>query len=62
MDKRNFSRPLDLKLVTVTDAFWHREQELVRKEVLPYQWEALNDRILTRRQATVCIIFVPQGA
>ncbi len=45
MDKRNFSRPLDLKLVTVTDAFWHREQELVRKEVLPYQWEALNDRI-----------------
>ena len=45
MDKRNFSRPLDLKQVTVTDAFWHREQELVRKEVLPYQWEALNDRI-----------------
>lgn len=45
MDKRNFSRPLDLKQVTVTDAFWHREQELVRKEVIPYQWEALNDRI-----------------
>ncbi|MDE7185845.1 MAG: glycoside hydrolase family 127 protein [Lachnospiraceae bacterium] len=45
MDKKNFSRPLDLKQVTVTDAFWHREQELVRKEVIPYQWEALNDRI-----------------
>lgn len=45
MDKKNFSKPLDLKQVTVTDAFWHREQELVRREVIPYQWEALNDRI-----------------
>lgn len=45
MDKKNFSMPIDLKQVTVTDAFWHREQELVRREVIPYQWEALNDRI-----------------
>ena len=34
-----------MKQVTITDAFWNREQELVRKEVIPYQWEALNDRI-----------------
>ena len=26
MDKKNFSMPIDLKQVTVTDAFWHREQ------------------------------------
>lgn len=45
MDTRTFNRPLDLKQVTITDAFWHREQELVRKEVIPYQWEALNDRV-----------------
>ena len=45
MNTKTFSRPLDLKQVTITDAFWNREQELVRKEVIPYQWEALNDRI-----------------
>lgn len=45
MDRRNFSTPVDLKNVRVTDAFWHREQELVRTEVIPYQWDALNDRV-----------------
>ena len=40
-----FSRTLDLKSVRITDTFWGREQELVRTEVIPYQWEALNDRI-----------------
>ena len=29
----------------VTDAFWLRAMELVRTEVIPYQWEALNDRV-----------------
>jgi len=45
MREENFSRPLDLKKVKITDEFWGREQELVRTEVIPYQWEALNDRI-----------------
>ena len=45
MRTEDFSRPLDLKHVKVTDGFWGREQELVRTEVIPYQWEALNDRI-----------------
>ncbi len=45
MDKKEFSRPVDLKDVLITDEFWHREQELVRTEVIPYQWEALNDRV-----------------
>ena len=39
------SRPLDLKNVKVRDNFWKQEMELVRKEVIPYQWEALNDRV-----------------
>ncbi len=43
--REDFSRPLDLKQVRITDGFWGREQELVRTEVIPYQWEALNDRI-----------------
>lgn len=36
---------MDLKKVVITDGFWGREQELVRTEVIPYQWEALNDRV-----------------
>ncbi len=38
-------RPVDIKRVTISDPFWCRLQELVRREMLPYQWEALNDRI-----------------
>ncbi len=45
MNKQVFSTPIDLKKVTVTDPFWRREMELVRNEVIPYQWEALNDRV-----------------
>ena len=45
MNKQVFSSPIDLKKVTVTDPFWQREMELVRNEVIPYQWEALNDRV-----------------
>lgn len=45
MKRENYSVPLDLKQVKITDVFWGREQELVRKEVIPYQWEALNDRV-----------------
>lgn len=45
MNNREISNPLDLKQIQVTDTFWHREQELVRTQVLPYQWDALNDRV-----------------
>ena len=45
MSNQQESRPLGLQNITVTDDFWTREQELVRREVIPYQWEALNDRI-----------------
>lgn len=45
MEQRRFSTPVDLKRIRITDGFWGREQELVRKEVIPYQWEALNDRV-----------------
>ncbi|NEG89013.1 glycoside hydrolase family 127 protein [Bifidobacterium aerophilum] len=39
------SKPLALRSVTVTDAFWHAEQELVRTAVIPFQWNALNDNV-----------------
>lgn len=31
--------------VSVTDAFWSRYIDLVKEKVIPYQWEALNDRV-----------------
>ncbi len=39
------SAPLPLRSVRVTDAFWSREMDLIRTAVIPYQWDALNDRI-----------------
>lgn len=39
------SHTLPLKDVTVNDAFWGEEQELVRTAVIPYQWRALNDQV-----------------
>lgn len=45
MDKQLFSRAMDLKKVKVTDSFWKNEIELVRTEVIPYQWNALNDNV-----------------
>ena len=39
------SAPLPLRSVRVTDPFWSREMDLIRTAVIPYQWDALNDRI-----------------
>jgi hypothetical protein len=35
----------DLKHIRLTSPFWARYQALVREVVVPYQWEALNDRL-----------------
>ena len=47
MEEKRFpgARPANLKAVKITGDFWSRFQELVRTQVIPYQWEALNDRI-----------------
>ena len=39
------SRPVPLGSVTIQDGFWSETLELVRKTVIPFQWEALNDRV-----------------
>ncbi len=39
------SQPLDIKKVKITDGFWSGKQELIRKEVIPYQWKVLNDQV-----------------
>ena len=45
MNKESFSKPLDLRRIKITDDFWKNEIELVRREVIPYQWDAINDRV-----------------
>ena len=45
MDKQRFTHPLPLKCVRISDGFWGAYQQLVMDKVIPYQWEALNDRI-----------------
>ncbi len=45
MDTKRFSDPLSLQQIKVTDNFWKKEMELVRTEVIPYQWDALNDNV-----------------
>ena len=45
MKNNSTNSPLSLKKIQVTDAFWKSKMELVRNEVIPYQWEALNDHI-----------------
>lgn len=47
-------KPSDIKKVTISDEFWARKQELVRTEVIPYQWDILNDRI-PEAQASYCM-------
>ncbi len=36
---------LPLNQFTAADGFWKNYMELVRTQVIPYQWEALNDRV-----------------
>lgn len=45
INKELFSTEPDTSKVRVTDSFWKNRMEIVRTKVLPYEWEALNDRI-----------------
>lgn len=38
-------KPLSMKKINIKDKFWREYMELIRNHVIPYQWEALNDRI-----------------
>lgn len=36
---------VDLKKIRIKDAFWSKHIHLVKETVIPYQWDAINDRI-----------------
>lgn len=37
-------QPIDLKQITIDDPFWSKHVDLVRREIIPYQWRAMNDQ------------------
>ena len=46
MNKELYTTEIPMKEVSIKDNFWDRYLELARAKMIPYQWEALNDRIL----------------
>ena len=41
----NKMQAVNLKDIQIKDPFWSKHIELVDKEIIPYQWEAMNDRV-----------------
>ncbi len=36
---------INLTQIKINDPFWSKHVDLVRREIIPYQWDAMNDRI-----------------
>ena len=45
MNSKEFSKHIELKNIKIKDEFWNNIIELVRKEVIPYQYEAFCDNV-----------------
>lgn len=45
MDNKYFSNYIPLKNIKLNDPFWNEKSEIVRKNMLPYQYNALSDNI-----------------
>ena len=45
MNLKDYTQAIPMKQVAIIDEFWGNYMELVRTKMIPYQWEALNDRI-----------------
>ena len=38
-------QPIDLQKIKIQDPFWTKHVKLVGEAIIPYQWDAMNDRI-----------------
>ena len=36
---------MDLRKIQIDDPFWSKHVDLVKDTIIPYQWNAMNDRI-----------------
>ena len=55
------SNHISLKNIKINDPFWNNVCELVRREVIPYQYEALHDRIEGAEKSYCIENFVKAG-
>jgi hypothetical protein len=51
------AKPLPLTGMQVTDRFFAPRIDLVRTQMLPYQWEALNDRLKDTERDVVVVFY-----
>ena len=61
MNINDFSKHIPIENIVITDSFWLSETELVRKEVIPYQYEALHDRIPGAEKSYAIENFIKAG-
>ncbi len=61
MKSSEFSKHIDSKRIKVNDPFWNEKIELVRREVIPYQCEALHDRIEGAEKSYAIENFIKAG-
>ena len=61
MKSSEFSKHIDSKRIKVNDPFWNEKIELVRREVVPYQYEALHDRIEGAEKSYAIENFIKAG-
>jgi DUF1680 family protein len=57
MDNSKYTEFVDLKNIVVSDSFWSPFMDRIRTTVIPYQWEALNDRYLNTYRSTSGKVF-----
>ncbi len=61
MDCSSFSKHIGINNVEILDPFWSKEIELIKSEVIPYQYEALHDRIEGAEKSYAIENFVKAG-
>lgn len=61
MNTNVFSNYISLNRIKINDPFWSKKIELVRNEVIPYQYEALHDRIEGAEKSYAIENFVKAG-
>ena len=61
MNTRVFSDHISLNKIKINDPFWNEKIKLVRDEVIPYQYEALHDRIEGAEKSYAIENFIKAG-
>ena len=61
MNEKLYSSRIELKNAKINDTFWAEKLETVRREIIPYQYEALHDRIANAEKSYCVQNFIKAG-